>query len=343
MKIKTGDLARLVEGHLEGNPDIWITHPSKIEEGEPGSISFLANPKYEHHLYETKASAVLVDKHFQPKSLVNAALIRVDNVYLTIGKLMQEFNQTTNGNPGIHPSALIDESAQLGPGVSIGPQTIISSDCIIGQGSCLYGQIFIDREVVIGKNCTLYPGVKIYKGCRIGDDCIVHSNAVIGSDGFGFSPDGSGQYQKIPQLGFVEIGDRVEIGANTTIDRGSLGATRIGHGCKLDNLIQIAHNVQIGDNTVIAAQTGIAGSTKIGSNCQIGGQVGIAGHLTIADGSRIQAQSGIASSLTAPDGKWYGSPAIEYLAYLRSYAEFKSLPDLARRLKAIEDHFKASK
>lgn len=330
----------MVDGLLEGDPNIWITHPSKIEEGQPGSISFLANPKYEHHLYQTNASAVLVDKAFQPKASVSAALIRVDNVYLTIGKLMNQFSENSNGFSGIHPTAIIDPSARIGSNVSIGPQTIVSKDCVLGDGCVLHGQVFIDRGVVIGRETIIFPGVKIYKSCKMGDACVVHSNAVIGSDGFGFSPDENGQYQKIPQLGNVEIGDRVEIGANTTIDRGSLGSTRIGNGCKLDNLIQIAHNVQIGENTVIAAQAGVAGSTKIGAYCQIGGQVGIAGHLNIADGTQIQAQSGIASSLETPKGKWYGSPAIEYLSFLRSFAEFKNLPSLAKRIKALEDRLK---
>ncbi|MBK8955349.1 MAG: UDP-3-O-(3-hydroxymyristoyl)glucosamine N-acyltransferase [Saprospiraceae bacterium] len=342
MKITTGELARMVEGSLEGDPNVIITHPSKIEEGGEGSITFLANPKYESFLYASRASAVLVEKGFQPREKVNPTLIRVENVYLTVSKLLNAFEENKNKYTGIDSTAKIESSCQIGNDVSIGPFTVISGSCVIGDHSKIHGQVFIDKDVTLGKNVLIYPGVRIYKGCVVGDNCIIHSNVVIGSDGFGFSPDASGNYQKIAQLGHVEIGNSVEIGANTTIDRGTMGATRIGNGCKLDNLIQIAHNVQIGEHTVIAAQTGIAGSTKIGSFCQIGGQVGIAGHLTIADGTQIQAQSGIASSLEKPKGKWYGSPAIEYLAFLRSYAEFKSLPELVKRIKALEDKLKSN-
>ncbi|MBK9107723.1 MAG: UDP-3-O-(3-hydroxymyristoyl)glucosamine N-acyltransferase [Saprospiraceae bacterium] len=341
MKITTGELARMVDGLLEGDPDIWITHPCKIEEGEEGSISFLANPKYESYIYQTRASAVIVEKGFQPKEKIGAALIRVDNVYLTVGKLLSQFEESKIAYTGVHPTAIIEPTTQLGNHVSVGPYTVISDACRIGDQSKIYGHVFLDKNVSIGQRVIIYPGVKIYKACVIGNDCIIHSNVVIGSDGFGFSPDEKGSYQKIAQLGNVEIGNNVEIGANTTIDRGTMGDTRVGNGCKLDNLIQIAHNVQIGEHTVIAAQTGIAGSTRIGSFCQIGGQVGIAGHLTIADGTLIQAQSGIASSLESANGKWYGSPAIEYLAYLRSFAEFKALPTLAKRIKVLEDRLKS--
>jgi len=340
VKIKTGELAMMVDGVLEGDPDIWITHPSKIEQGEAGSICFLGNPKYESYLYRSQASAVLVSKTFVPREKINPALIRVEDVYLTVGKLLHLFNGQDEFVERIDPTAIIDENARVEHPVIIGAQTIISSGCSVGKGSRIHGQVYLGPDVTVGERTILYPGVKIYHGCVIGDDCTLHSNVVIGSDGFGFSKDEKGEYQKIPQLGIVEIGSKVEIGANTTIDRGTMGSTRIGNGCKLDNLIQIAHNVSIGDNTVIAAQAGIAGSTHIGSNCQIGGQVGIAGHLIVADGTRIQAQSGVASSLEEVGGKWYGSPAIEYFAFLRSFAEFKALPLLAKRLKALEDRFK---
>lgn len=336
MKITAGELAKLVNGTLEGNPDILITRPSKIEEGGDGSICFLANSKYETYLYSSNAAAILVEKDFIPKEQVRPALIRVDNVRLTVSQLLSVFDEKEKGN-GLNNKADIHPSAVLGQDCSIGPFSVIAQGVKIGKGSIVHAQVFIDKNVQIGEEVILYPGVRIYKDCIIGNRCILHSNTVIGSDGFGFSPDSEGNYKKVAQLGNVEIGDDVEIGSNTTIDRGTLGSTKIGNGCKLDNLIQIAHNVQIGNNTVIAAQAGIAGSTKIGNHCMIGGQVGIVGHLSIADGTMIQAQSGVATSLEKPNGKWYGSPAIEYFSYLRSYAEFKKLPHIAKKLKEIED------
>ncbi len=336
MKITAGELAKLVNGTLEGNPDILITRPSKIEEGGDGSICFLANSKYETYLYSSNAAAILVEKDFIPKEQVRPALIRVDNVRLTVSQLLSVFDEKEKGN-GLNNKADIHPSAVLGQDCSIGPFSVIAQGVKIGKGSIVHAQVFIDKNVQIGEEVILYPGVRIYKDCIIGNRCILHSNTVIGSDGFGFSPDSEGNYKKVAQLGNVEIGDDVEIGSNTTIDRGTLGSTKIGNGCKLDNLIQIAHNVQIGNNTVIAAQAGIAGSTKIGNHCMIGGQVGIVGHLSIAGGTMIQAQSGVATSLEKPNGKWYGSPAIEYFSYLRSYAEFKKLPHIAKKLKEIED------
>ncbi|MFZ1257596.1 MAG: UDP-3-O-(3-hydroxymyristoyl)glucosamine N-acyltransferase [Saprospiraceae bacterium] len=341
MKITTGELAKLVNGILEGDPELLITHPSKIEEGEEGSICFLGNPKYESYLYTTKASAVLVESSFEPKAQVKAALIRVENVYLTVSQLLNQFDEKSAGN-GLDKNAMIDPKARLSGDTSVGPFSIISEGVQIGKRSIIHAQVFIDKDVKIGDDVVIYPGVKVYKDCIIGDRCILHANVVIGSDGFGFSPDGNGNYKKIAQLGNVEIGSDVEIGSNTTIDRGTMGSTRIGNGCKLDNLIQIAHNVQIGEHTVIAAQTGIAGSAKIGKYCMIGGQVGIAGHLSIADGTMIQAQSGIASSLEQPKGKWYGSPAIEYFSFLRSFAEFKRLPTIVKKLKDLEDQQKST-
>lgn len=336
MKITAGELAKLVNGTLEGDPDILLTHPSKIEEGGQGSICFLGNPKYESHVYLSMASAILVDKAFVPKEHVKPALIRVENVYLSVSQLLNQFNQEIKGK-GLDPKAEIHPSAVFDEGCSVGPFSVISEGVVVKKGSIIHSQVFIGKNVTIGKDTIINPGVRIYKDCIIGDRCILHSNAVIGYDGFGFSQDNNGSYQKIAQLGNVVIGDDVEIGSNTTIDRGTLGSTKIGNGCKLDNLIHIAHNVQVGNDTVIAAQVGIAGSTKIGNNCMIGGQAGISGHLTIADGTMIQAQSGIASSLEQPKGKWYGSPAIDYFTYLRAYAEFKRLPEIARKLKDIED------
>ncbi|HRG67846.1 MAG: UDP-3-O-(3-hydroxymyristoyl)glucosamine N-acyltransferase [Saprospiraceae bacterium] len=340
MKITAGELAALVHGTLEGDPNTIITHPSKIEEAVDGSLCYLDNLQYEPYLYQTKASAVLVNSGFQAKSPVKPVMIRVENVRLTVSELFKKFQDFTE-NSGIDPKAEIHSSVVLGEMVSVGAFTNISESAQIGAKTYIHPQVFIGKNVQIGESVIIYPGVRIYKDCIIGNRCIIHSNAVIGSDGFGFAPDANGVYQKIAQLGNVVLGNDVEIGSNTTIDRGTMGSTKIGDGCKLDNLIQIAHNVQIGNHTVIAAQAGIAGSAKIGSNCMIGGQVGIAGHLTIADRTMIQAQSGIASSLEQTNGKWYGSPAMEYFAFLRSFAEFKKLPALAKKLKELEDKLKS--
>ncbi|MBK8296530.1 MAG: UDP-3-O-(3-hydroxymyristoyl)glucosamine N-acyltransferase [Saprospiraceae bacterium] len=340
MKITAGELAALVHGTLEGDPNIIITHPSKIEEAVDGSLCYLDNLQYEPYLYQTKASAVLVNNGFQAKTEVKPAIIRVENVRLTVSELFKKFQEFPQ-NSGIDPKADIHDSVVLGESVSVGAYTSVSESVKIGSGSYIHPQVYIGKNVQIGDQVIIYPGVRIYQDCIIGNRCIIHSNAVIGSDGFGFAPDERGIYQKIAQLGNVVLGNDVEIGSNTTIDRGTMGSTKIGDGCKLDNLIQIAHNVQIGNHTVIAAQAGIAGSAKIGSYCMIGGQVGIAGHLTIADRTMIQAQSGIASSLEQSNGKWYGSPAMEYFAFLRSFAEFKKLPALAKKLKELEDKLKS--
>jgi UDP-3-O-[3-hydroxymyristoyl] glucosamine N-acyltransferase len=336
VKITAGELAKMVNGTLEGDPDSLITHPGTIEEGGEGSICFLGNPKYEPHLYLSKASAILVDKDFIPREKVKPALIRVENVYLTVSQLLQKFEQKEKGN-GVDPKAEIHPEAVIGSDCSVAAFSVISEGVVLGKGCVIHSQVFLDKNVQIEADTVIYSGVRIYRDCKVGARSIIHSNVVIGSDGFGFSPDENGNYKKIAQLGNVEIGDDVEIGSNTTIDRGTLGPTRIGNGCKLDNLIQIAHNVQIGTDTVIAAQVGIAGSTRVGNKCMIGGQVGIAGHLTIADGTRIQAQSGVASSLEQNGGKWYGSPAIDYFSYLRAYAEFKRLPEISRKVKELED------
>ncbi|MDQ3141607.1 MAG: UDP-3-O-(3-hydroxymyristoyl)glucosamine N-acyltransferase [Bacteroidota bacterium] len=336
MIITAGELAHLVNGTLEGDSTIILTHPSKIEEGQVGSICFLANPKYEPYLYQSAASVVIVDRNFKPKQAVIPALLRVDNVYLTVSSLLSKFEETGERSYVISDKSEIHPTAVLGEHISIGAFVVIESNVSIGSGSQIGSQVFIGSNVKIGERVKLYPGVRIYKDCVIGNDCILHSNVVIGSDGFGYTTSTEGDFKKIAQIGNVVIHDFVEIGSNTTIDRGTMGSTVIGKGTKLDNLIQIAHNVQIGENTVIAAQTGIAGSTKIGNRCQIGGQVGISGHLTIADGTMIQAQSGVGSDLEAVNGKWYGSPALDYYLYLRAYSEFKKLPELRKKIIELE-------
>ncbi len=335
MKTSARELAEFLHATIDGDPDIEVTHPSKIEEAGPGSISFIGNPKYESFAYTTQASILVVPNEFKAQRPLRATLLRVENVYQSLGNLLSRFEN--NGRPvGISDQASINETVSLGAGVAVGQQSVIEKNAVIGQGSLIYAQVYIGDHVTIGRDCTIYPGVKIYSGCRIGDRCVIHSNTVIGSDGFGFVPSPEGRMEKIPQLGNVELGDEVEIGSGCTIDRATMGSTRIGNGCKLDNLIQIAHNVEVGENTVIAAQAGIAGSTKIGARCMIGGQVGIAGHLRIPDGTQIQAQSGIMSAPSEPNQKLFGYPAISYHDYLRAYAIFRKLPELEQRLRDLE-------
>jgi UDP-3-O-[3-hydroxymyristoyl] glucosamine N-acyltransferase len=335
MEFTTGAIAEFLQGVLEGDAKTLIVRPSKIEEGRQGSISFFNNEKYENYLYTTKASAILVDKNFVPKKPIASALIRVENVYSAVALLLDKFGETEKlaELPVISPKAEVHETAILGFHVSIGHFTILGHHSIIGDSSNIGSNVNIGNNVKIGNHCIIKSGVRILDNCIIGNHCIIHNNAIIGSDGFGFARQNDGTYKKVAQLGNVEIGNNVEIGANTTIDRATMGSTRIGDGVKLDNLIQIGHNVEIGENTVIAAQSGIAGSTKIGANCRIGGQVGISGHLEIADGTQIQAQSGVSSSVKESDKFLFGYPAIDYKDYIRSYAVFKKLPEIYKKLR----------
>ena len=338
MDITVGEIAKMLNAEVEGDPSIPIIGPAKIEEGRPGMLTFLANPKYEHYVYKTMASAVLVDKNFNPSQPVEAVLIRVDNVYASVGQLLKWYE--ANGKNGsaaaeytstathfIHPSAQIDPSAQIGPLCIIGP------NAVIGPGCELMAQIYIGADVRLGANCRFHPGVRILSNTIIGDACEFYENAVIGSDGFGYSKTEAG-YEKIPQVGIVRIGDKVEIGAGSVVDRAVMGETIIENGVIIDNLVHIAHNVVVGEGTAIAAQTGIAGSTKVGKNCVIGGQVGIAGHINIADGTMIQAKSGLSKG-TKENDKLFGYPAIEYNSYLKSYAHFKKLPETDLLIKEL--------
>jgi len=340
MEIIVKDLAAFLGGSLEGDPDVVVNRPSKIEEGGKGSISFLGNTKYESFAYSTTASALLVNRDFEPKEPIQATLIRVDDVYGAVAMLMEHFQTHTNGVTGISAQAAVNPKTIIGKGVFIDHFAIIEEGAAIGNQCRIYGHVYIGKNAKIGEGTILYPGVRIQHECVIGAHCILHPNVVIGSDGFGFAPQEDGSYKKIPQIGNVLIEDHVEIGANTTIDRATMGSTIIRKGVKLDNLIQIAHNVEIGENTVISAQTGVAGSTKIGKNCLIGGQVGFSGHLTIADGTKIQAQSGIASSVETPNTALFGSPAIEYSRFLRSHTVFKKLPELYKQILELEKQIK---
>lgn len=342
MEIKVSVLAAMLNGEVEGDPDTLINRPSKIEEGGEGSISFLGNPKYEAYAYTSTASALLVSRDFQPKQPVKPVLIRVDNVYESVSKLMEQYSKKADGPAGISERAAVDPAASIGTGVTIGHFSVVEAGAVIAEDCQIGAQVYIGKDVKIGPHTIIYPGVRIMEACEVGAHCIIHPNAVIGADGFGFAPQEDGTYRKIPQIGYVVIEDHVEVGANTTIDRASLGATIIRRGVKLDNLIQVAHNVEIGENTAIAAQTGIAGSAKIGKQCQIGGQVGIAGHISVADKTKIEAQSAVASNVKKPDTAICGYPAIDYSQYVRAYMVYKQLPDIYKRFLAIEREFNKS-
>ncbi|HEY5499763.1 MAG TPA: UDP-3-O-(3-hydroxymyristoyl)glucosamine N-acyltransferase [Bacteroidales bacterium] len=341
MEYTAKQLASYLSGEIEGNPDVTVNNISKIEEGEPETLTFLANPKYEPFIYTTKASIILVNKDFKPEFPIEATLIRVEDSYQCLAKLLALVSQAKSRKTGISSPVAIEPSATLGENIFVGSFACIGKNSKIGNDTQIYPHVFIGDNVRVGSNCLLYPGVKIYDDCIIGNNCILQAGAIIGGDGFGFAPKGSGDYQKIPQIGNVIIENDVEIGANTTVDRATMGSTIVRQGVKLDNMIQVAHNVEIGENTVIAAQTGISGSTKVGKNCMIGGQVGFAGHIHIADGTQIGAQSGIAHDLTDNTTPYLGTPAIPIKQFARAYVVYKKLPDLsvevAKLRKEIEE------
>ena len=331
------ELCHLLNGELEGDPDVAVNKPSKIEEAEAGSMSFLANPKYEQFVYDTKASVLLVNKSFVPRHPISPTLIRVDDVYASLSVLLDAVNGEMQMEEGVSDLAFIHANARVGDDVTIGPFVYVGADAVIEKGAKIYPQVFVGDGVHIGRDVKIFAGVKLYHRTEVGDRSIIHSNSVIGSDGFGFAKGANGEFSKISQVGNVVIEEDVEIGANTVIDRATMGSTIIRKGAKLDNLIQIAHNVEIGSDTAIAAQAGIAGSTKIGKQVLVGGQAGFVGHIEIADGVQIQAQSGIASSVKEPGKRLYGSPALEYMDYLKSYAVFRRLPDLQKRVSELEN------
>ncbi len=336
MQVTAAYIAELLGGDVKGNPETIIRGPGKIEDAGEGDITFLANMKYEPFVYSTKASAVLVSLDFVPKQPIAATLIRVPDVYAAITLLLQQFSQQAPIQVGISKLAFVHDKATLGEKVAIGRFSIVEEGAKIGKGTIVHDQVYVGKNAEIGENCILYPGVRILRDCIIGNDCILNANAVIGCDGFGFLPKEDGSYEKIPQTGNVLLGDCVEIGSNTTIDRATMGSTLIETGAKLDNLVQVAHNVVIGKNTVVAAQAGFAGSSKIGARCMIGGQAGFVGHIQVADGTKIQAQSGVNKNLNEDGAAWYGSPILPYKDYLRSYAMFRKLPDMAKRIRELE-------
>jgi len=340
MEFTAQAIAEFLKGEVEGNPDIKVNNVAKIEEAEAGTLAFLANPKYAKHLYTTNASIVLINKDYKLESKVQATLIRVDNAYESFAKLLELAEQARPVKQGVSPLAYIDETAKIGDGVYIAPFVYIGENAIIEDHVKLNPHVFIDDHVIVKKNTTLNSGVKVYHECQIGENCIIHAGAIIGSDGFGFAPDENNVYRKIPQLGNVLVEDHVEIGSNTTIDRATMGSTIIRKGAKLDNLNQIGHNVQIGENTVIAAQSGVAGSTKIGKNCQFGGQSGIAPHIQIADGVKVTPQAGIPNTIKEEGAVVMGTPAFNIREFQKSFIVYKQLPDLFKRVKELENQIK---
>jgi len=335
MKFTAEQIAEILEGEVVGNPNAEVHKLSKIEEGTEGSLTFLSNAKYQNYIYTTQATITIVNKSFEADQPVASTLIKVEDAYQSFSKLLEYYNQVKLMKSGIEQPSVISENVTYGTDLYLGSFCYIGKNVSIGNNVKIYPNTFIGDNVVLGNNCVLFAGVRVYSETEIGDNCVIHSGTIVGSDGFGFAPMEDGSYSKIPQIGNVILEDDVEVGSCTTIDRATMGSTIIRKGVKLDNQIQIAHNVEIGENTVIAAQTGVAGSTKIGKNCMIGGQVGISGHLTIGDNVRIQAQSGIGKNIK--DGEIIqGSPAFNYGDFSKSYVHFKNLPKIVSDLDALK-------
>ena len=335
MKFTAAQIAGILEGTVEGNPEVQVSKLAKIEEGTSGSLTFLANPKYTPYIYTTKASVAIVNTDFELENDIDTTLIRVEDAYKSFSKLLEYYNQVKLNKSGIEQPSYISESASYGDGLYLGAFSYLGDNVKLGNNVKIYPNAYVGDNVVIGDNCVLFSGAKVYSDCVIGDSVYIHSGAIVGADGFGFTPNEKGEYSKVPQTGNVIIEDYVDIGAGTTIDRATLGSTVIREGVKLDNQIQIAHNVEIGAHTAIAAQTGIAGSTKIGKHCLIGGQVGIVGHITIGDRVRIQAQSGIGRNIK-DDEVLQGSPALNYGDYNKSYVHFKNLPKIVQTVNQLD-------
>ncbi len=336
MTFPASQIALIINGKIEGNPDVSVTSFGKIEEAEAGQLSFLANPKYEDFLYKTRASVIILNDNYELKQPVTATLIRVPDAYTAFATLLSKYQEIIQQQlHGIQQPSYIADTASYGQHVFIGAFAYIGEKVSIGDHSKVYPNVYLGDNVSIGNNCVIHPGVKIYHDCKVGHNVTIHAGTVIGSDGFGFAPQADGSFKKVPQIGNVVIEDEVEIGANATIDRATIGSTLIKRGAKLDNLIQIAHNVEVGNSTVIAAQAGVSGSTKIGNGVMIGGQAGIVGHIQLGDGAKVNAQSGVSKSIDA--GKAVtGSPAYDYTSALRSQAVTRRLPELEKRVKELE-------
>jgi UDP-3-O-[3-hydroxymyristoyl] glucosamine N-acyltransferase len=336
MQFSAEQIGLLLNGTVEGDPNLTINQLAKIEDAQSGSLSFLANPRYESYLYSTGASVVIVNEDFVPSEPIKSTLIKVKDPYSAFSILLEKYNTLKLNKTGIEEPSFIHPTSNIGENAYIGAFAYIGANVKIGNNCKIYPHVYLGDDVVIGDDCTLFPGVKVYYDCKIGNRVIIHSSTVIGSDGFGFAPQADGTYGKVAQIGNVQIEDDVEIGSNTSIDRATLGSTVIHNGVKLDNLIQLAHNVEIGANTVIASQTGISGSAKVGEQSIIGGQVGVVGHISIAKGSQIQAKSGINRPIEEEGKKWAGAPASSYTNHMRAQVVFHRLPELERKIEALE-------
>lgn len=343
MQISAEDLCQLLNGDLEGDASVMVNSVAKIEEAHPTALAFLANPKYEQHLYTSKAGVVLVRRDFKPEKPVKPTLIRVDDPYAAFTTILRQYVAILTMKEGIEESSFIGEGSTHGEGLYLGAFAYVGKQVKLGNNVKIYPGCYVGDHAVIGDNTVLYPNVIIYHMCRVGSDCIIHAGAVVGSDGFGFAPQPDGSYDKIPQTGNVIIEDRVEIGANATIDRATMGSTIIRKGAKIDNLVQLAHNTEVGMNTVIAAQSGVAGSTRLGKHVVVGGQVGFSGHIEIADGSKFGAQSGILGTIKEEGQSWMGSPATGFKEHFKSQAVFRNLPDLDKRVHALTKELEALK
>ena len=343
MEFKAQDIAAFLKGEIEGDANVNVFNVSKIEDGKPGTLAFLANLKYENHIYNTKASVVLVNKTFEAKKEIAATLIRVEDAYQAFAALLEMYLHTKAGlKKGIEQPSFIDSSAKIGDDIFVGAFAYVGKNTQIGNRVKIYPQAYIGDNVSIGDDCIVYAGAKVYEETIIGNRCIINAGAIIGADGFGFAPQKDKSYKKIPQIGNVILEDDVDVGANTTIDCGTMGSTLIKKGVKIDNLVQIAHNCEIGENTAIAAQTGISGSTKIGKNCIIGGQVGFNGHITVGDNCIIGAQGGVTHSLKDNEMVW-GTPAFNYKDALKSYASIKKLPQIRKDILQIQKDIESLK
>ena len=339
MKFTATQIAEILEGEIIGNPDVVVSKLSKIEEGENGSLTFLSNPKYNHYIYTTKASITIVNTTFVAEHEMETTMIKVEDAYGAFTKILEFYSEFRNNKIGIEEPSKMHENVKYGENLYLGSFSTISVNVVLGNNVKIYPNCFIGENVVIGNNVSIFAGAKIHSETEIGNNCAIYSGAIIGADGFGFAPNADGTFTKIPQIGNVIIEDNVDIGAGTTIDRATMGSTIIRKGVKLDNQIQIAHNVEIGENTVIAAQTGIAGSTKIGKNCMIGGQVGIAGHLVIGNNVRIQAQSGVGRNIKDNE-ILQGSPTFGYNDFSKSYVHFKNLPKIVQEIEELKKTIK---
>lgn len=338
MQFTAAQIALLISGRVEGNPDAAVSSFGKIEEARAGQLAFLANPKYEDYLYKTGASIIILNETQELKQPVSATLLRVKDPYSAFATLLSKYQEMVAQQMiGIQEPSYISSSASLGENIFVGAFAYIGDNVVIGNNVKVYPNVYIGNNVKIGDNSILHPGVRIYHDCVVGKRVNIHAGAVLGSDGFGFAPQADGSFKKVPQIGNVVVEDDVEIGANSAIDRATMGSTLIKSGAKLDNLIQVAHNVEVGHNTVIAAQAGVSGSTKIGNNVMIGGQAGIVGHIQIADNAKINAQSGVSKSIKVPNTAVTGSPAFEYTSALRSQAVTRNLPELEKRIIELEN------